>query len=355
MQASGFINLNKPRGLTSHDCVGRLRRILKTKKVGHAGTLDPMATGVLPIAINRATKFIQVHCTRAMFLDKAKAYEGTIRFGITTDTDDITGNVLHEDPVPWLTRAQVEIQLQTFVGHITQRPPLISAFRKDGERMYKLARAGAVCRTERCADPQRRDPVALGARICPKRLSRGTRHRPLASRLMCMQQVSIHVACSEGTYIRSIARECGERLASSSSSCVGGTLSTLHRVQSSGFTSATSLTLEDIAAHVESGTFAPSPIASGLPHLPTWVVDPAMEFRWRNGMAVWWDARHRGTDWPAATGEADTLSAHRVVVAVYNPSHEFLGVTTLERMTDEARSPSSTLMYAVTGPRLFAN
>ncbi|MEO0491687.1 MAG: tRNA pseudouridine(55) synthase TruB, partial [Cyanobacteria bacterium J06659_2] len=133
MTRHGFLNLNKPLGWTSHDCVARLRRLLNMKKIGHAGTLDPLATGVLPIAVGRATRLLQ-------YLPKQKAYRATIRFGITTTTDDLEGDILTQQPATQLTRQQVEAVLGQFVGMIRQKPPMYSAIQVKGKRLYELAR-----------------------------------------------------------------------------------------------------------------------------------------------------------------------------------------------------------------------
>ncbi|KAG9412407.1 hypothetical protein AC1031_015327 [Aphanomyces cochlioides] len=312
---NGFINLTKPPGLTSHDCVARVRRMLKTKKVGHAGTLDPMATGVLPLAINRATKFIQ-------FLDKSKAYDGTIRFGITTDSDDITGTILHQHAVPWLTQERIESELNKLVGHITQRPPVISALKKDGSRLYALAREGMATLED---VPLRK--VSIHS-IDIERFDPGE-----------FPEMTIRVACSEGTYIRSIARECGERIPmphelQAEAPNVGATLSMLHRRQSGSFHSTTSYTLEDI----QDGNFTLSSIESALTHLPKWFVDSDTEARWLLGK-------------PVLCVDSSSFMTPQVVVAVYrreDPSM-FLGVTTLMRSEDDSDKP-----YIVTGSRIFA-
>ncbi|ETV90424.1 tRNA pseudouridine(55) synthase [Aphanomyces invadans] len=333
VNASGFINLHKPSGLTSHDCVAKLRRILKTKSVGHAGTLDPMATGVLPIAVNRATKFIQ-------FLDKSKAYDGTIRFGVTTDSDDITGNILHERPVPWLTKGRVDEELKAFVGQITQRPPMVSAFRKDGERMYNLARAGKI----------ELEDVPLRTVTVDSITTLSFTTHP------SFPEATVHIVCSEGTYIRSIARECGERIAHPTSSLqeksdevpsyAGATLSMLHRTQSGGFLSSSSTTLDDIAASVKDGTLTLQPIEAALPpSLPIWTIDAPTERRWIGGMSVEWNAGDDSTliNWKRPLQDPGLVSVYRMT------DGEFLGVTSLFRTTKADGH------FVVSGPRVIVD
>ena len=127
----GFLNLNKPVGFTSHDCVAKLRRLLNTRRIGHAGTLDPLATGVLPIAVGRATRLLQ-------FLRSDKAYRAIVRFGVSSTTDDLEGEILNQQPVPYLDLAEVKVALQQFQGTIQQVPPIYSAIQVDGKRLYDL-------------------------------------------------------------------------------------------------------------------------------------------------------------------------------------------------------------------------
>ncbi|KAF0703494.1 hypothetical protein AaE_015346 [Aphanomyces astaci] len=290
-----------------------------------------MATGVLPIAVNRATKFIQ-------FLDKSKAYDGTIRFGITTDTDDITGNFLHEHPVPWLTKARIDDELKAFVGNITQRPPMVSAFRKDGERLYTLAREGKI----------QLEDVPLRNVTVDSITTLAFEPHP------SFPEATIRVVCSEGTYIRSIARECGERIPMLSSSShadttsyVGATLSMLHRVQSGGFLSSSSVKLDEVAAAVNAGTCDLEPIESYLPtSFPTWTVDATTEARWIGGMSVHWfdDMASNAsslTNWPAS-------ETSRLVAVYRHDGNQFLGVTTLTRTNELDR-------YVVAGPRVIVD
>ncbi|XTZ20617.1 MAG: tRNA pseudouridine(55) synthase TruB, partial [cyanobacterium endosymbiont of Rhopalodia fuxianensis] len=131
----GFIALNKPSEITSHDCVARVRKILKLSKVGHGGTLDPLATGVLPIAVGKATRLLQ-------FLPENKTYRALIRLGVQTTTDDLQGEVVKSQSASILTLEQVEPLLHQFIGTIQQTPPIYSAIQRDGKRLYSLARQG---------------------------------------------------------------------------------------------------------------------------------------------------------------------------------------------------------------------
>ena len=133
---NGFVVIDKPAGITSHDVVSRVRRILGTRKVGHTGTLDPFATGVLPVAVNDGTKVIP-------FLDEgSKCYEALLRLGVTTDTLDMTGTILSELDPSGITREQFIDCLSDFTGSLSQTPPMYSAIKQNGQPLYKLARQG---------------------------------------------------------------------------------------------------------------------------------------------------------------------------------------------------------------------
>lgn len=211
----GFLNLAKPQGLTSHDCVAQLRRKLKLKRIGHGGTLDPMATGVLPIALGPATRLLP-------YLPTDKAYIGKIRFGLSTDTDDVTGQVVAQHPSEHLSLAKIEALLPQFIGKLNQIPPQYSAVQVDGKRLYHLARQGKVVEV-----PPR--PVEIYEL---KILDWQPGPAP---------ELTLAIACGPGTYIRSLARDLGVLLG------VGGTLAALERTLSCGFSIAESTNLEAIS------------------------------------------------------------------------------------------------------------
>ncbi|MDK8449714.1 tRNA pseudouridine(55) synthase TruB [Corynebacterium mastitidis] len=213
---SGIVVVDKPRGLTSHDVVSRLRRALGTRKVGHAGTLDPMATGVLVAGIERGTKFL-AHMTAA-----TKAYRATIRLGQSTDTDDAEGEVTATAPparVEALDSAAIEAGLGALRGDIMQRPSRFSAIKVDGQRAYARARAG-----EEVELPAR--PVTVSRLVVLDR--RGS-------------DLDVEVRCSSGTYVRALARDLGAALG------VGGHLTALRRTEVGPFGLNDALGLEDLA------------------------------------------------------------------------------------------------------------
>ncbi|WP_416670979.1 tRNA pseudouridine(55) synthase TruB [Egbenema bharatensis] len=253
---NGFLNLNKPAGFTSHDCVARVRKLLRTKKVGHGGTLDPAATGVLPIAIGQATRLLQ-------YLNHNKAYRATIRFGLKTTTDDLEGEVLESAPAAELTLDKVQFYLPQFIGTIEQIPPSYSAIQVGGKRLYELARSG-----EQVEAPVRTvqiDQIDL-----------------LEWRSGEFPELDLMIACGTGTYIRSIARDLGELVGT------GGTLAALQRTQSNGFSLETSLTLEDLTHQIESQTFQPIPPNPALQHLATLHLSPEAADRWCKGQRIPW-------------------------------------------------------------------
>jgi tRNA pseudouridine55 synthase len=214
---SGLVVLDKPAGMTSHDVVARVRRLAGTRKVGHAGTLDPMATGVLLVGVNRATRLLG-HLTLT-----EKAYDATVRLGSTTSTDDAEGAVVSTRPTEDVTEDQVRTALAGFVGDIQQVPSAVSAIKVDGQRAYARVRAGEDVRLP--ARPVTVHELVVGE---VRRAGEGL-------------DVDISVRCSSGTYIRAIARDLGAVLG------VGGHLTALRRGAVGPFTLADAASLEDLS------------------------------------------------------------------------------------------------------------
>ncbi|GAA5151692.1 tRNA pseudouridine(55) synthase TruB [Nocardioides marinquilinus] len=209
----GLVVVDKPTGPTSHDVVARVRRLAGTRKVGHAGTLDPMATGVLVLGVDRATRLLG-HLTLS-----EKAYEATIRLGETTTTDDAEGETTASAPVDHLTDEAVREALAAQVGEIQQRPSAVSAVKVDGRRAYQRVRDG--------------EDVVLEPRTV-------TVHE-LTVLELALPDVRVRVRCSSGTYIRAIARDAGALLG------VGGHLTALRRTAVGPFLDAEARTLDDLA------------------------------------------------------------------------------------------------------------
>ncbi|WP_026734934.1 tRNA pseudouridine(55) synthase TruB [Fischerella sp. PCC 9605] len=273
----GFLNLNKPFGWTSHDCVAKTRKLLRLKRVGHAGTLDPAATGVLPIALGKATRLLQ-------YLPGEKAYKATIRLGVRTTTDDLQGEIITQQPVTGLTLETVKTALQKFEGKIEQIPPSYSAIQVQGKRLYDLARKGETVEA-------------------PVRTVEVLKMEILDWREGEFPEVDVFIACGTGTYIRAIARDLGTVLET------GGTLVALQRTASSGFNLADSLTFADLEAQLQAGTFQPLPPDAALQHLPFVSLSATAAQKWCQGQRI---------------TEQDNSSAE--ILRVYAEDERFLGI-----------------------------
>jgi tRNA pseudouridine55 synthase len=208
----GVLLVDKAPGMTSHDVVAITRRVLDTRKVGHCGTLDPLATGLLIITIGRGTKI------QDLLMSEDKEYVGTIRLGQTTTSQDADGTVLEEKPVPELSREQIEAAFDKFQGDFYQIPPMVSAIKKDGVPLYKLARQGKTIERE-------------------PRLVHVYGHEILGVNL---PEVEFRVVCSKGFYVRTYAHDIGEILGS------GAHLKALRRTASGKFRADGVLTVEEL-------------------------------------------------------------------------------------------------------------
>ena len=250
----GFLNLNKPFDWTSHDCVARVRKLLRLKRVGHAGTLDPAATGVLPIALGKATRLLQ-------YLPENKAYKATIRLGVRTTTDDLQGEIITSQPCAGLSLVEVKTALAQFEGKIEQIPPSYSAIQVGGKRLYDLARQGKTVEV-------------------PVRTVEVFQIDILDWREGDFPELDVAIACGSGTYIRAIARDLGAILET------GGTLAALIRTQSSGFDLADSLTLTDLETKLQAGTFQPICPDVALQHLSSVALPATSAQKWCQGRRI---------------------------------------------------------------------
>jgi len=201
-QLDGLLLVDKPAGMTSHDVVDHVRRSYGQKKVGHCGTLDPQATGLLMLVLGKATK------VQDLLMAEDKEYSGTLKLGETTDTQDAQGQVLQTRPVPPLTEDQIRAAFEKFSGEFHQIPPMVSALKKDGVPLYKLAREGKTVERE-------------------PRLVRVYSHQLLKIHLPL---VDFHLRCSKGFYVRTYCQDIGELLG------CGGHLVALQRTRSGNFT-----------------------------------------------------------------------------------------------------------------------
>ncbi|HWZ95913.1 MAG TPA: tRNA pseudouridine(55) synthase TruB [Opitutaceae bacterium] len=213
-ELEGVLLVDKPGGFTSHDVVARLRRKLAMKRIGHAGTLDPMATGLLIMLIGKATRISQY------LISLDKEYEGTVTLGAVTDSQDADGQIMETRPVPPLSEAEVLAMMKTFLGDQYQMPPMFSAIKIDGVPLYKKARQG---------EDVVREPRFI--RVSSIELTR-----------FSLPQFSFRLRCSKGTYVRTIAHDLGQKLG------CGGHLSALRRTATDRFRVEDSLTLDQIEA-----------------------------------------------------------------------------------------------------------
>ncbi|MGS4809941.1 tRNA pseudouridine(55) synthase TruB [Streptococcus sp. Z554] len=222
---NGIINLKKEAGMTSHDAVFKLRKILGTKKIGHGGTLDPDVVGVLPIAVGKATRMVE------FMQDEGKVYEGEITLGYSTTTEDASGEVVVESPVlSPLDEKVVDEAIASLTGPITQVPPMYSAVKVNGRKLYEYARAGQeVKRPERQVmiySFERTSPISYEDRLA---------------------KFTFRVKCSKGTYIRTLSVDLGEKLG------YAAHMSQLTRTSAAGLQLEDALTLEEISEKVEAG------------------------------------------------------------------------------------------------------
>ncbi|CAM3935421.1 tRNA pseudouridine(55) synthase TruB [Paenibacillus alkaliterrae] len=212
----GILAVWKPEGWTSHDVVAKVRRILKMKRIGHAGTLDPMVTGVLPLCLGRATRVVEY------IQERPKAYEAVLQLGIATDTEDITGTVIERQSSIAVSEDDIREALERFIGEIEQVPPMYSAIKIDGKRLYELAREGKT------VERKSRKVTIHQIELIEAQLKQ---EQP---------KITFSVVCSKGTYIRTLCVDIGKALG------VPATMAHLTRTMSGGITKESCLSLEQI-------------------------------------------------------------------------------------------------------------
>jgi tRNA pseudouridine55 synthase len=284
-ELNGILCIDKPQGFTSFDVVAKMRGIAATRRIGHAGTLDPMATGVLPLFFGRATKACD------LLPDQDKRYTAIFRLGITTDTLDITGKVLSEQPVN-AAEAQVRAAAEKFTGEFMQVPPMYSAVQVNGRRLYDLAREGKEI--ERAA-----------RKVCVKKLV-------FLAADEAAHTYTIDVRCSKGTYIRSLAADIGEALG------CGAVLTALRRTEAAGFTEAQCVTLDEAQRLAQAGELSRRclPVAEAFGGLPQAELSEKQARMFQNGVRL---DRAR-VNCPDTDG----------MLAVYGPGKVFLGLAQTE-------------------------
>lgn len=254
MLQDGVLNVRKEAGWTSHDVVARIRGKLRGMKLGHAGTLDPAATGVLPLLVGRGTRIAEY------LLEWDKTYLAGLRLGETTDTQDATGTVLQRSPIESVTEARIREVVAGFEGRIQQVPPMYSAVKVGGVPLYKAARAG------RDVTRQARQVTVFRVEVLSVQLP----------------DVLLRVSCSKGTYIRTLCADIGEKLG------VGGHMATLIRERVGPLVVEQALTVEEVEARLAQGTVAAAMLTldEALAGLPVCMVGPETARRVLHGMPV---------------------------------------------------------------------
>lgn len=243
----GIVIVDKPQDWTSQDVTARLRRVFNTRRIGHGGTLDPMATGVLPVFVGRATRGVE------FFEHAEKTYEAVLRLGLTTDTEDVTGTVLTEAPVS-ATDEQIAETLEAFRGNIMQVPPMYSALKVNGQKLCDLARKGKT--VERQPRPITIHELTL--------LERGE------------NTLRLRVRCSKGTYIRTLCKDIGEALG------CGGCMERLRRVQAGEYTITEAVPLQELLGTAEPEKYLRS-VDTMFRNYPAVTLTANQEKRCRNG------------------------------------------------------------------------
>ena len=291
---NGILCIDKPQDYTSFDVVAVMKRLLCTRRVGHTGTLDPMATGVLPILAGSATRAAELLCSHD------KEYEAGFRLGVTTDTQDIWGTVVESRPV-FSKKEEVQALLPRFTGEILQQPPMYSAVKKDGKRLYELARQGIQVEREA------RKVTVFALALTGAREAAG--------------EYTLSISCSAGTYVRTLIHDLGQALG------CGAVMTSLRRTKACGFSLDDCLTLEEARALSEKGTLGDRllPVDAGLSGYQAVQVTDAQFTRFRNGGALF---LARVDQAPKTDG---------AFVRVYNSKGRFAGLGMVDEHAQELK------------------
>lgn len=285
---NGIVIVDKPQDWTSQDVTARLRRVFGTRRIGHGGTLDPMATGVLPVFVGRATRAVE------FFEHAEKVYETELRLGVTTDTEDLTGTVLSQSPVS-VTREQLEQILEDFRGEISQIPPMYSALKINGQKLCDLARKGREVE---------RQPRKITIYELTLLEWKG-------------ETLRLRIRCSKGTYIRTLCKDIGQALG------CGGCMAALRRIAAGDYTIDQAVPLEELLASENPGAYL-LPVDSLFRHYPSVTLTANQEKRCRNGNAFSLN-REDGT-YRAYSASGEFLMLARVETGVMSTIKSFFGV-----------------------------
>jgi tRNA pseudouridine55 synthase len=284
---NGFLVVDKPQGMTSFDVVRTIRRAFKVRRVGHCGTLDPMATGVLPVAIGEATRLVE------FVMDGEKIYRGTLKLGETTDTQDAEGTILDSRAIDGIDRPQIETAIATLLGPIQQLPPMYSALKRDGVPLYELARKGVeVERALRSIEIYRFELCSIE-----------------------LPFVTFEVTCSKGTYVRTLAHDLGARLG------CGAHLTALRRLKSGAFSTGEAISLDRLRNELESVQLLP--VSAALASLPILDLSTEALIRLKNGVPPQLSEVSDMQPFPAAGSIVTLCRDHQLVaVARFEPERE---------------------------------
>lgn len=291
----GILPIWKEKGMTSFDCVFQVRRLLRTKKVGHSGTLDPEVDGVLPICVGKATKVVEY------LLESNKVYTGEITLGVATETEDAYGAVIEQVAVLQpLTTTEIDEKMQLLRGTIQQIPPMYSAVKVNGKRLYEYARKGKV--VER--------PIREVEIFSFERTS-----EPVYDAVRQTQSWSFKVSCSKGTYVRTLAVDLGRALG------FPAHMSQLTRIKSGSFTQQNCVTLEELQAACEANTVSAAfkPMDWALQQYPQVDIDEALFARVKNGALI------TQAEWPQVQG-LTRIYFQEKLIALYDLHPQKVGV-----------------------------
>jgi len=303
---NGIVNILKPPGMTSFDVVAYLRGLIGIRKIGHTGTLDPLAVGVLPVCIGNATKAIE------FLMDKDKLYRAELTLGTVTDTQDSSGKVL-STVVPESSDDEIEAAVNSFTGQYHQIPPMYSALRVDGKRLYELARDGIEI------ERQHREVEVYSVQVLDINRMDGIK-------------VLFDVHCSKGTYIRTLCADIGERLG------CGGHMSFLLRKRAGPFDITTACTLEDISQRQKEGTIqeALMKVESAFDTMPGYILDEKSDKKFRNGMhivaldAMIMNNNNKDNGENSIKNSGKNSDNEGMLVRVYSTNEQFIALGTIK-------------------------
>ncbi len=298
---NGIINVLKPSGMTSFDVVAHLRQVLGIRKIGHAGTLDPLAAGVLPVCIGRATKAIE------FLIDKDKHYRAELTLGVTTDTQDSSGKVLTM-VIPDCSDEKIATAVNSFAGKYLQLPPMYSALRVNGKRLYELARDGIEI------GRQHREVEVYSVQVQAIDRMEGIK-------------VLFDVHCSKGTYIRTLCADIGKHLG------CGGHMSFLLRKRAGSFDISEAYTLEELYIRQKNGEFQAVLLGTDtiFYNIPDYTLDENSEKKFRNGMHIPVSVNlvpDDGSCQDSKNNKGDSF------IRVYSATGEFIALGTVKRSVD---------------------